>query len=175
MTTITISGTPGSGKSTVAELLHKKLAIPYVYSGMIFRSLAEQYQMTLEEFGKYCETHDAVDRELDQRQIEILKKGDVLLEGRLAGWLAYREKISAVKILITADTDIRVQRIIKREGGSFDQCKKELLKRERSEWKRYKTYYDIDLHESSIYDLIIDSSEKTPEDILTIILSYLNK
>jgi len=174
MTTITLSGTPGSGKSTIAEMLHTQLSIQYIYSGMIFRNLAQQHQMSLEEFGKYCETHEAVDRELDQQQIEILQKGNVLLEGRLAGWLAYREQIPAVKIMITAETDIRVNRIIQREGGDFNQCKQELLKREKSEWKRYNTYYNIDLHDTSIYDLVIDSSEKSPEEILDIILKYLN-
>ena len=40
MVTITISGTPGSGKSTVAKLLEGKLGVKYIYSGMIFRELA---------------------------------------------------------------------------------------------------------------------------------------
>ena len=55
MVTITISGTPGSGKSTVAKILEKKLGIKYIYSGLIFRQLAEEHNMELEKFGKYCE------------------------------------------------------------------------------------------------------------------------
>jgi len=74
MTTITISGTPGSGKSTVADLLEEKTGIKYVYSGMLFRELAEKHKMTLEEFGKYCEENSEIDKELDDRQLEILKK-----------------------------------------------------------------------------------------------------
>ena len=117
MTIITISGTPGSGKTTVAELLKEKTGIKYIYSGMIFRELAEKYKMSLEEFGKYCEENSDIDKELDNRQVEILKKGDVILEGRLAGWLAFRNNIPAVKVMIDTDVDTRAERIVKRENG----------------------------------------------------------
>ena len=43
MVTITISGSPGSGKTTIAKLLAKKLGIKYVYSGDIFRKKAKEY------------------------------------------------------------------------------------------------------------------------------------
>ena len=55
MVAITISGTPGSGKTTIAQLLHEKLGIKYVNSGMLFRETAEKYKLSLAEFGKYCE------------------------------------------------------------------------------------------------------------------------
>jgi len=174
MVIITVSGTPGSGKSTVAQLLEEKLSIEYVYSGMIFRTLAKKYKMSLEEFGKYCENNEDVDRELDDKQLEILKKGDVILEGRLAGWLAYKNNISAFKIMIDTDLDTRAERIVKREGGDIKVRKKEIIKREKSESLRYKNYYDIDLSDTSIYDIVIDSGTKTPEEIVDIILKKLN-
>jgi len=173
MVVITISGTPGSGKSTVAELLKEKTGLKYVYSGMIFRNLAKEYKMSLEEFGKYCEKNSDVDKKLDDRQVDILKKGDVILEGRLSGWLAYKNKIPALKVVIDADLEIRAGRIVKREEGSIKQRKKKILKRERSEETRYKKYYDIDLKDNSIYDLVIDSGDKTPEEIVDIILKRL--
>ena len=175
MVVITISGTPGSGKSTVAELLRNKTGIKYVYSGMIFRTFAEEYNMSLEEFGKFCENNCSVDKKLDSRQVEILKKGDVILEGRLSGWLAYKNNIPALKIAITADLDIRVSRIVKREEGNVKKRKKELIERQRSEEARYKKYYNIVLNDMSIYDLVIDSGDKTPEEIVEIILDHLNK
>lgn len=175
MVTITISGSPGSGKTTVALLLHKTLALPYVYSGDIFRSLAQKHKMSLEEFGTYCETHPEIDEELDKEQLQILQNGNVIVEGRLAGWHAYRNNIPAVKIFIQASLDTRAQRIVQREKGTVQQRKREILDREQSEQLRYQTYYDIDLFDTSIYDLLIDSSQKTPEEIVSCILHYLEK
>ena len=173
--TITISGNPGSGKSTVAELLEQKLGIKYVYSGMIFRDLAEKYNMTLEEFGKYCEENSDIDKELDERQLEILKEGNVILEGRLAGWLAHSNNVSAFKVAIVADLDIRAKRIVNREKGSVEKRKKEILERERSENTRYKKYYNVDLKDTSIYDIVIDSGDKSPKEIVEIIIQKLER
>ena len=173
--TITVSGSPGSGKSTVAQLLEKKLGIKYVYSGMIFREMAKKHNMTLEEFGKYCEENSEIDKELDNRQLEILKKGDVILEGRLAGWLAYRNNIPAFKVVIVTNLETRAKRIVNREKGEIQKRKKEILERERSETIRYKNYYNIDLNDSSIYDLVIDSGDKTPEEIVELIIKKLDR
>ncbi len=173
MVTITISGTPGSGKSTIACMLKEQLNIPYVYSGMIFRSLADKHHMTLADFGVYCEHHKEVDREIDTKQVKILKKGNVILEGRLAGWLAHLNNISAFKVMIDADVTIRAQRIVTREQGTVDQRKQDLLTREKSERKRYKKYYNIDLRDTSIYDLVIDSTSKNPEEVVKLIISRL--
>jgi len=176
MTTITISGTPGSGKTTIAEKLSYKLKLEYIYSGELFRNLAKKHNMTLEKFGKYCEKNSKIDRELDNKQIEILKgKNDIILEGRLAGWLSYKNNISAIKIFLNADIDIRTKRVIKREDGDFEKRKQEIIKREKSEKTRYKKYYNIDLSDKSIYDIVVDTGDKKPEEIVDLIISKINK
>ena len=175
MVTITISGSPGSGKTTVAQLLEKKLGLPYVYSGDLFRKMAEQYHMSLEEFGKYCEKHQEIDEELDRRQLEIIRGRGVIVEGRLAGWLAYKHQVPAFKVFIDADLETRVKRIVKREEGDLERRKQEILTRENSEATRYKKYYNIDIADTSIYDLVIDSSKKTPEAIVAFVVKKLKR
>ena len=173
MVIITISGTSGSGKSTVGQLLKEKLKMNYIYSGQIFRETAKKYKMSLEEFGKYCENNENIDKELDEKQLNILKKGDIILEGRLAGWIAHKNNIQCLKIMLNADFETRIKRIIEREDGEYDKRLREILEREKSEEKRYNKYYNIDIKDTSIYDLIIDSSNKKPEEIIEIIIQKI--
>jgi len=173
MPTITISGAPGVGTTTVSLLLKEKLNLPYIYAGEIFRREAEKRGMSLLEFSKYCEENPEVDKKLDEYQKEILEKGNIILEGRLAGWIAHINKIPAFKVLLKADINTRIERILKREGGDRDRKLKETLERERSEAKRYREFYGIDINDESIYDLVIDTSDKTPEEIVDIIIEKL--
>lgn len=175
MVTITISGTPGSGKSTVGRLLSEKIGLKYVYSGDLFRKTAKKYNMSLEEFGSYCETHKEVDKELDDYQLEILRDGNVIVEGRIAGWIAYRNNISALKVILDADIETRAGRIVNRESGDVEKRKQEMLNREKSEALRYKNYYNIDLKDTSIYDLVIDSADKTPDEIVDLITQKIKR
>ena len=173
MVTITISGTPGSGKTTIAKLLAKKLGLKYVYSGKIFREMAEKHHMSLEEFGIYCERHSDIDKQLDDHQLKILKRGNVIAEGRIAGWIAHRNNIQALKVMLTADIETRAKRIVKREEGDIEKRRQEILTRERSEAARYKKYYNINVMDMSIYDMVIDSADKTPEEIVDIIIKKI--
>ncbi len=175
MVTITISGNPGSGKSTVGRLLSNKIGLKYVYSGEIFRKTAKKYSMSLEEFSSYCEKHKEIDKELDDYQLEILQKGNVIVEGRIAGWIAHRNNIPALKVILNTDIETRAGRIVNRESGDIEKRKQEMLNRERSEALRYKNYYNIDLKDITIYDLVIDSTEKTPEEIIDIIIQKINR
>lgn len=175
MITITISGTPGSGKSTVRRLLSEKIGLKHVYSGDIFRKNAKKHNMSLEEFGSYCETHKEVDKELDDYQLEILRNGNVIVEGRIAGWIAYRNNIPALKVILDADIETRARRIVNRESGDVEKRKQKILNREKSEALRYKKYYNIDLKDTSIYDLVIDSADKTPDEIVTLITQKIKR
>ena len=175
MTIVTISGLPGSGTTTVAKLLEKKTGITYVYSGDIFRKMAIKHNMSLEVFGKYCENHKEVDEELDRYQLELLEKGNVILEGRISGWIAHSNSIESLKVILEADLETRVERIIKRENGDFKKIKHDIVDREKSEATRYKKYYNIDVSDTSIYDLVIDSSDKTPEEIVEIIFKEIKE
>ena len=174
-TVISISGAPGSGTTTIAELLSRKLQLRVVYTGDIFRELANEYNMGLTEFGKYVEENLDIDQLLDDRQVEYARSGNVILEGRLAGWLMKTNNIVAFKVLLTAELDIRISRIMGREQKSYDLVKSEILERERCELDRYNKLYNANYHDESIYDIIIETSNLTPDQIVDKILDGLTE
>ncbi|WP_048135382.1 AAA family ATPase [Methanolobus sp. WCC1] len=163
---LTISGLPGSGTTTVSRLLSEKYGLEMISAGEVFRSLAKEYGMTLAEFGELAESDDSIDLKIDARQKEIANTRDnVILEGRLAGHMAEK----ALKIWIKASVDVRVERIVGREGSSFDDKLAETIEREASEAIRYKSIYDINIDDLSAYDLVIDSQKWNQFQITNIV------
>ena len=173
MVLITVGGLPGSGTTTTCRLLKEKLGLDYVYAGQIFRDLARENGMTLGEFGRYCEDHPEVDRELDARQLELMHSGDMIVEGRLSGWLAQENDISALTVWLWAPVDVRAKRLVNREGGDPGERRQEMLEREFSEAKRYKSFYGVDIDDQTIYDLVIHTEDRPPEQVVEAILAAL--
>ena len=169
---ITLSGFPGTGTTTVGNLVAKKLNMKFISSGEIFRNLAKEKGMTLLEFGKLCEKDSAVDKLIDSRQKELSDtKDNTLFEGRLSGHMCN----SCFKIWLFAPQNIRAKRISWREDKPYEVVLEKMIKREKSEAIRYKDYYDIDINDVSLYDLVIDSSKATAEEISNKIVDKFNK
>ena len=68
---ITISGLPGSGKSTVARLLADKLRLKHYSTGDYMRKMAGDRHLTLAQLGQQAEKDKKIDEELDTWQIKL--------------------------------------------------------------------------------------------------------
>jgi len=171
---ITISGPPGSGKTTVCTMLSDRLGIECVISGSIFREMAREQGLSLSEFGSLCEVDFRYDRLLDERMLEIARaKQDVILEGRLTAHMLHRNGIPAFKIFLGASVDVRARRIAGREGIDEEDAKRSIMEREACEARRYEGCYGIDLADKSVYDLVIDTSHMMVEQVSDIIVANL--
>ncbi|MFX1485633.1 MAG: (d)CMP kinase [Promethearchaeota archaeon] len=166
---ITISGSAGTGKSVNAESLAGKLGLRYISAGKIFRKLAEERNLTIEQFSKKAERDTKIDLELDQKMREEARRGDVVLEGRLVAWMT--KDLDAYRIRLHCPLEIRIKRIAERESRSPSGVKNETIFREESERKRYRELYDIDIEDYEIYDLILNTSVYTA-DATTRILEF---
>lgn len=172
---VTVSGLPGSGTSTVSELVAERTGFRYLNAGAVFRKLAEEDGLSLAEFGQRAEADGQIDRRLDTRMAREVEKeeGGVVLEGRVTGWMSIRYQQEALKVWLEADIEARATRVAGREGQSPEEARLAIEHREQSEGIRYATHYGIDIMDLSLYDLVIDSVQHTPAELAERIVAAL--
>ncbi len=167
---ITVSGPPGSGKSTLSRMIAEYFNLELVSSGDVFRAMAKEKEVDLEKFGHMAEADPAIDKEIDRRQVELSEtKGDFLFEGRLSGWLIDAD----LKIMLKTDVGVRARRIAGRENISPKQAMHETITRQKSEAKRYMEYYNIDITDLTLYDLVIESSVWNQDDTANVAITAI--
>lgn len=169
---VTISGPAGSGKSTAAAALAEALGYDHVSGGDIFRDLADERGLTPLELNRQAEEDEAIDRDLDRRLRETAAaRDDLVLESRLAGWMAGEH--ADFRVWLDAPLEIRARRIAEREDKPIDLAREETRARATSEAKRYREYYGIDIEELSIYDLVLNTARLDPDGVVEAVATIL--
>ena len=174
---IAISGDLGSGKSTVGKIIESKKGFKYHSGGMIYRGLAEKYNMTPVEFAKYAEEHPEVDKEIDGELIKLSNDDkDIVIDSRMA-WHFVE---NSLKIHLLVDARLAAERIVSENRGkeqyaSVEDAIEKIGQRKASENKRYMEKYNVDVNKMSNYDLVIDSTHASPEEFYELIDEKLTK
>lgn len=166
---LTVSGPPGSGKSTAATGLSEALGYEHISGGDVFRELASERGLSLSEFNALAEEDDTIDRDLDRRLRELAKEREnLILESRLAGWMA--GEYADLRIWLNAPIDVRTERIAERENKSVERAREETVSRAESEASRYEAYYGIEITDLSIYDLAVNTARWGPEETTDLLI-----
>lgn len=173
---ITISGPPGSGKTTACNKLSERLGLKSVVFGEFFRTLAKDRGMTLAEFGALAEQDPSIDKMIDEMILDVARDNpDIILESRLSAYMLSQNNIPAFKIYLGASPEVRMQRVGIREGENLEDVVKHTLERQSSEAKRYKMYYDIDIEDKSVYDLVLNTDNLDPDQVVDKILRSIEE
>ena len=157
---ITISGKAGSGKSSVAKALSQKLKLKHYSVGDVMRQMAREKGIPLLEFNKLAEKDPAIDKELDDRLVKLGKtQKDFVIDGRLSAFFIPNADF---RIFLEADVKTRAERILNAQRkdekhATLKETISNIEKREASEKKRYKQYYDVDYTDKKLYTDVINT------------------
>ncbi|MBN1156830.1 cytidylate kinase family protein [Candidatus Woesearchaeota archaeon] len=175
---ITISGTPGSGKSTIGKMLAKKLGLKFYSVGDLRGKMAMDMGLTIDELNRLGENDFSTDKKADEYQKELgLNEDDFVIDSRLG----FHFIPDSIKIFLDCDQDVAAQRIYleprmdEKTYHNIKEAKEAIKKRIESDKKRYLQYYALDPFKKEFYDIFIDTSSAKPEEIVDIILRNISR
>ena len=180
MAIITIGGNLGAGKTTLAGKLTEALGYEELYVGGIFREMAAERKMTIEEFYMKIKDDPRIDREVDARQAKLMREKDnLVVQGRVAWFFSRQSPFKSVNLLLTVEPAIGGKRVAERNeniGKSITDVTQATKERTAVERERYKALYGIeDYFDPKHYDIILDTSRTTAEGVFKSIMEQLSR
>lgn len=178
---ISVTGLPGSGKTTVRNALADHFGYKRYSMGDLFGRLAMERGMTIGEANTKLKNDPSIDRQVDEYQTTLAaQEDDFIIDSRLAWHFIPR----SVKIFLDVDLDEAARRIFEaRKHGivradepdyaSVAEVKAAVAKRTADDDTRYKQWYGVGYLDRSVYDLVIDTTHTPANEVVEQILTFL--
>lgn len=170
---ITISGKPGSGKSSTADKVAELLGYTRHSSGDMVRRLLAKNKMTLEEYNNQAETNHNLDAQIDEELRNLREQNDIIVDSRLGFyWIP-----ESFKVYLDLDLDVATARIFKdavtnssrssvgTSSTSLNEVSRQVKERMLNEQGRFRKLYGIDPYAKNHFDLIVDTSRNDPQSV----------
>ena len=164
---IALSGDIGGGKSSVATALKQLTGYEVIGTGAIQRAIAKRHGITTLELNQISQTDRSVDDEIDNYVINLGNTQDELI---IDSRLAWHFIPNAFKVFLKVDPLIGAERVFnasrsEEHNPSLEITLENNAKRQMMEDERFYKLYNIRFRKQSNYDLVVDTSHDTPEQI----------
>jgi CMP/dCMP kinase len=170
---ITLSGKPGSGKSSTADRVAEMLGYTRYSTGDIVREMVKKKKMTLADFNNMAEKDPSYDYELDEELRKMRDQEDIVIDSRLGFyWIP-----ESFKVYLDLDPEVAIARIYKDSNinalrgvtenntDGMDAVINQVEDRLQNERRRFKKLYNVNPYASANFDLIIDTSRHSPQTV----------
>ncbi|MCL2004224.1 MAG: cytidylate kinase family protein [Oscillospiraceae bacterium] len=173
---ISITGNLGSGKSTVCAYLRETYNAIIYSTGRIHRDIAQRMGKSTLEMNLLMKDDHSYDHMIDDEVVELSKKRHpsvVVFDSRMAWHFA----VKSFKVFLSADADVAAERVYHASRGkeevyaSLEDAKAKLAARAEAERERFKLIYGVDYTDPANFDLIADTSARTPEEVAELVYS----
>lgn len=176
---ITITGDHASGQGTLSNNLREKLNYEIYRNGQYVRKLASEKGMSIVEFQIYLNEHPDLDREVERSAANYASTRDNLIVDAKLGWYAIPESF---KVYLKVDIEVAVKRAFEDASrkdtepfASIEEARNKILYRHREETNRWKEEYGVNRDDMSNYDLVLDTTKLTPEEVCNTVLDAYKK
>lgn len=170
---ITLTGDLGSGKSAVSSLLCAQTGYQYLSTGRIQRQLAAEMGLDTLEMNRLADTDPTIDERIDGVFVSLNENPDgYVVDSRLA-WFFIP---GSFKVYLKVDTFVAAQRILNdpsrnsEQYSSVEEAVSKIKARKASENARFLSKYGADCTDMDRFDLVVDTTERTPEEVAALIL-----
>ncbi|MCR5690660.1 MAG: dephospho-CoA kinase [Eubacterium sp.] len=168
---ISITGTLGSGKSSVCKIL-KENGYDIISNGVLFRQIAEEKGISVVELNELAKKDKSIDDMLDERSIRLGKELDQTVFDSRMGWHFIPHSF---KVFLLADMREAGRRVfndnrVSEEYASQEEATQNLIQRQLMEKKRFFDLYQVDYLNLNNYNLVIESTHASPEEVAEKIL-----
>ncbi len=168
---ITISGKICTGKTTLLKSLENELNWPVFMTGKLFREYVAKNKLDLEQVD---EQKEDLTKKIDYQVRDMINSpGNLIVDGWMSGLMA-KNSPDVLKILLVCNDEIRYKRFADREKINIEETKKRVEERQ-SNWlkKLEKIYKRNDFIDPKNYDLVIDTSDISSQDVLQKVLNLM--
>ena len=173
-TKITLTGDLGSGKSAVSKLLCDLTGYEYVSTGRIQRQLAQELGLDTLEMNRRADTDPTIDERIDGIFVALGQDPNgYIVDSRMA-WFFLPESF---KIYLQTDLRIAAERILRdparnsEQYASVEEAIEKIAARKQSENARFLLKYGADCGNLDNFDLVIDTSQRSQQQVAELILS----
>lgn len=168
---ITISGASGTGKSLLTKQLASILGWPIFSVSSLQRENAQKYHLEPNQVHLLPKSvHESVDQKM---QATIKNDENKILESRLCGWQA-RNYEDILRILCVCDPRVKAKRYANREQMPVKKARQEILDRDKNNLDNYSELYKaVDYLDPKHYQLVIDTSLKTPAEEIEMVMNFI--
>lgn len=175
---ITIAGDLGSGKSSVAKEVSKILKFEYISTGYLHRTIAEEYKVDALKLNEIAKDDMTIDNRIDGYLISLNKSNeDLIIDSRMA-WHFVKDSF---RIYFEVNQDIGAERVLA-DKSRFNEplydnkitALGKLNERKGFENARFYEKYNVDCNNLSNYDIIINTSFATINEIVNLLVFIIN-
>ena len=178
---IVISGWPAVGKTTIACKLAEEFDIMMYNGGDILKMLAEEdkgYSVKREDWWDTAEakkfmeerkSDPSFDKKVDDRLIQIVKKGGTVITSYTLPWLVVDESVIIIKFWLRGSSENRAKRMANRDGISFAEAKRITKLRDEENKRIYYRLYGFRFGEDlTVFDYVLNTDRLSLDALVEI-------